>query len=363
MGNFSRNTFRPEKSYVGVRLQQGVPLVDADWNEQNDVIRQEVYDGLAAVGRDGVARLPGSADHSFRLWPTNTANNFFFLAGPAIVAGRPVRIQPRWLDYGSQPWTDPAKAAKDGVAVLPALTTPAAARSDLVYLDVWEREVGQAEDGEIVNPVIGVETAVRLKREFTVRVVEGGTALPGAPGGHFFTPLGVLNRAAGGAVIQVGEIEERRPFLDVGPATRYMSLSPVFPAITGNPAWEVGSSGPKLFARKPAGVSAVGILPLRLPQRARLGTLAYQAVVPSGSGSLLILLGRSSLDPADTTSLYLTGDSIGTSANTPIRRSMTVAREQNAHLVDNTAYSYHLYAWGGGTGELQLHGLLLDFES
>ena len=39
MGNFSRDTFDPNKNYVGVRLQQGVPLVDADWNELNDIIR------------------------------------------------------------------------------------------------------------------------------------------------------------------------------------------------------------------------------------------------------------------------------------------------------------------------------------
>ena len=29
MGNFSRNTFDPAKRYTAVRLQQGVPLVDA----------------------------------------------------------------------------------------------------------------------------------------------------------------------------------------------------------------------------------------------------------------------------------------------------------------------------------------------
>ena len=35
MGNFSRNTFDPVKDYVAVRLQQGVPILDADWNELN----------------------------------------------------------------------------------------------------------------------------------------------------------------------------------------------------------------------------------------------------------------------------------------------------------------------------------------
>jgi hypothetical protein len=57
-----------------------------------------------------------------------------------------------------------------------------------------------------------VEAAVRLKREGAVRVVEGSLALPPAPGDHWLMPLAVLNRAAGGAVVQPEEIEERRSF-------------------------------------------------------------------------------------------------------------------------------------------------------
>ena len=54
MGNFSRNTFDPLKDYVAVRLQQGVPVLDADWNELNDVTRQELYDALSLTFTDGV---------------------------------------------------------------------------------------------------------------------------------------------------------------------------------------------------------------------------------------------------------------------------------------------------------------------
>ena len=58
MGNFSRNTFDPNKNYVGVRLQQGVPLLDADWNEMDDAIRNEIYSGFGQAFPDGMA--PGS---------------------------------------------------------------------------------------------------------------------------------------------------------------------------------------------------------------------------------------------------------------------------------------------------------------
>nr|BFE80521.1 hypothetical protein GCM10020093_031220 [Planobispora longispora] len=40
--SFSNNgvdTFDPGKGYIGIRLQQGVPLLDRDWNELEDIRR------------------------------------------------------------------------------------------------------------------------------------------------------------------------------------------------------------------------------------------------------------------------------------------------------------------------------------
>src|SRR5262245_14362004 len=160
MGNFSRNTFEPQKNYVGVRLQQGVPLVDADWNELNDVVRQDLYNGLSAVCPDGVTRLSSTnTAYAFSVGFSGTANDFFIVPGTAIIGGRPAQLPPGVFTYAGQPWTDATRAARDGVPVIQPLTTPTATRSDLVYLDVWEREVGQAEDTDLVNPSIGVETA------------------------------------------------------------------------------------------------------------------------------------------------------------------------------------------------------------
>ncbi|MCP4591529.1 MAG: hypothetical protein GY842_12360, partial [bacterium] len=85
----------------------------------------------------------------------------------------------------------------------PALTTPETDRTDTVYLDVWEREVDSGEDDQIVNPIIGIETCVRTKREWVVRVAEGATELPGPPPGHVFYPLATLDRKAGQDVIDV----------------------------------------------------------------------------------------------------------------------------------------------------------------
>ncbi len=62
MGNFSRDTFDRIKHYVSVRLQQGVPIVDADWNELQDVRKHELETFLkwfvgngVPLGNDGFA--------------------------------------------------------------------------------------------------------------------------------------------------------------------------------------------------------------------------------------------------------------------------------------------------------------------
>ncbi|MCP4593929.1 MAG: hypothetical protein GY842_24610 [bacterium] len=178
MGNFSRDTFERLKHYVSVRLQQGVPIVDADWNGLQDIRKHEhetflrwIVGNGVPLGNDGFAI--GAAD----------ANDFSIAAGHCLVEGWTV-VNESALSYTEQ-------------AQLPALTTPETDRTDTVYLDVWEREVGCGEDDQMVNPIIGIETCVRTKREWVVRVAEGATELPAPPPGHVFYPLATLDRKAG----------------------------------------------------------------------------------------------------------------------------------------------------------------------
>ena len=53
-GDFTRLTFRPERHFSGVRLQQGRVLLDADWNEQVDIVahrdRTAAADAFGPVG-------------------------------------------------------------------------------------------------------------------------------------------------------------------------------------------------------------------------------------------------------------------------------------------------------------------------
>lgn len=304
MGNFSRNTFDPRKNYTSVRLQQGVPLVDADWNEMEDIRRNEVRQALrtfvgdavttaddgfriAPLGNGGIntliltapsvaggssvvvdpastaaaalgfgggnsvarrtgtgsARLTGSVSQPFALAAgqtlvlrvnggapvtvtfqaasfgniaaatatevaavvnaaisglasTGSGNDVAIGAGTCIVSGW-TAVNDRLLAYTAQPlYGNTTLAAAWGVAPLPALTMPGATRVDSVYLDVWEREVGETEDPTIVNPQIGIETSVRLRREWVVRVAEGQAAPPAPITGHVHYPLARLTRPA-----------------------------------------------------------------------------------------------------------------------------------------------------------------------
>jgi Family of unknown function (DUF6519) len=273
MGSFSRNTFDATRNYIGVRMQQGVPLVDADWNEMDDAIRNEIYSGLNQVFPDGVE--PGT--QNFQISQAGApANNLAMAGGAVLVGGRPLRFAST-TTYTAQPWfNNPTKAQKDGIAVIPPLTTPTGNRTDLAFLDVWEREVRSTEDTNLVNPLIGVETCVRLKREFALRVAEGVQTLPAAPTGHSFVPLAFLNRLAAQANIITAQIDDIRPKLFSNRGTRSVSFTPALTAFaSGAFGWTY--DGPTHTAKCSTGFGT-GLLPVTLPDGANLLSLRIQVV-------------------------------------------------------------------------------------
>ena len=415
MGNFSRNTFDQTKGYVGVRLQQGVPLVDADWNELNDVIRHELYTALSMSLPDGIpAPLSGlfflfalptnfevvaSYTRLFPLPPTVVLppvdNDFYVFPGQALVNGRPLDVPSQSVEdairYSTQPWTDPTRAAEDGVDVIPLLTTPEADRTDLVYLDVWEREVDSTEDTDLINPVIGVETCVRLKREITIRVAEDSTTVPSAPDGHAFMPLALLNRPAGEAALTgTGVIQDIRPVLNGLKGVREISFAPAFVPITlfGTlPNWlfvafpgGTGEPSGLSYAVKSASENASGILPLMIPQGARLLSLILRGYTrrsvagSDGSPGVSIYLLRSnssqSLFETDGTSIpnvetLLQQDITHTRTDTErsrFNRFVMIPSDRRQNIVDGDHY-YSLLASSSDTDfEVTIQGISIQYQ-
>ena len=371
MGNFSRNTFDPLKNYVGVRLQQGVPVLDADWNELNDVTRQELYDAFSLTFADGTQ--PGGSDLEVQSRPE--PNDFNILAGAALVRGRLVRVRNN-LRYSTQPWTDPKRAARDGVAVIPPLTTPqgppegAPPRIDIVYLDVWDREVSSVEDPNLINPAIGVETCVRLKREAAVRVAEGATTLPTAPAGHGFLPLALLRRPRTQA--QITSIEDRRSFFHSPP--RVISFFPAFLPYYQSPTtsakvteWRIawGGSPPRLRAAKVANEWAQGLLPLILPDGARLRSFTIHGDISATNGLVYWQLFRTNYQvAAEIRSELLVEDVIRSPSGVHVFGvTYGLSTEDPKLIVDNSRYHYVLVAVTNGFGyEANIDGVSFRYE-
>ncbi len=228
MGNFSRDTFDRLKHYVGVRLQQGVPIVDADWNELEDIRKYELQDFLRWFIGNGVP----SGNTGFLIEAVAEANDLNIRGGSGTPEGTG-RLLLEGMDvlnennirYTAQVlYNNAALAADWGVDPIPPLTTPAGNRTDTVYIDVWEREVDSTEDADLVNPAIGVETCVRTKREWAVRVVENASAVPTPTAGHTFYGLARINRIGGAAVIPAAGLSDlRQGILSLSNALAHLS--------------------------------------------------------------------------------------------------------------------------------------------
>lgn len=197
MAIISPSTFDALNNYVGMRLQQGVPIVDADWNEMDDIRRFELRAFLKWFVGDGI---PGSST-AFRIEPlaAPAANNFRISGGTtgaadplanmgrALVDGQEVRL-PATIEFRDQPLhASRGAAATDlatrlGVPVIPELVPVAAQELHNVYLDVWERLVTPAQQPALVLPGVGTESCARLRRESVVRVRRAPAAtIPPAP--------------------------------------------------------------------------------------------------------------------------------------------------------------------------------------
>ncbi|KRD34454.1 hypothetical protein ASE35_12205 [Lysobacter sp. Root916] len=226
MAIISPNTFDPIRRYVSVRLAQGVPLADADWNEGDDMRRYELRAFLRWFVGDGV---PVGND-GFRIAAINSATSFTIVAGGGpqpLQAGRMLvdgmeAFITADIGFSAQPLHAgqagaAALAASWGVPVIAALPAPPVApatRTLTVYLDVWERLVTLAEDPALVLPGLGTETCSRLRREWAVRVRTGAAPpVNGDPdfiAGHSYAALATITQTSAGIIDAPAVVDRRR---------------------------------------------------------------------------------------------------------------------------------------------------------
>jgi hypothetical protein len=158
-GDFSRSTFNPAKHYSGVRMQQGRVQLDADWNENLDILRHRIEtETIDVIGQCGVPIHDAgfgvvtdfnSLTPDDQTWikglgfQTLGKGDFYLTGGRAYVDGILVEDD-HTLPFSQQPFVLPKGSSVIGADGL-----------YLLYLDVWERHITALEDPSIREVALG----------------------------------------------------------------------------------------------------------------------------------------------------------------------------------------------------------------
>jgi hypothetical protein len=162
VGNYSngkKDTFNENNGYVGIRLQQGVPLLDRDWNEMEDIRRY--HDMMLRKHYVG----DGTPDDGFKITEISGEKDDFLITGgrylvEGIEAFNPCDIRYASSENGNQKKLD----LKDGIDYT-------------VYIDLHFEEIHGVE--ELKNPQdVKMETCARHKAVWNVKVDVFDESLP-----------------------------------------------------------------------------------------------------------------------------------------------------------------------------------------
>jgi len=156
-GDFTRNTFNPDKHFLRVLMQQSRVQLDSDWNEQASILLHY----LQTLAADIIGPYAGPKEHSgFEISPNGSDGDFMIGKGRYYVNGILCENEQDHLTYFHQvdyPLSKDDDALEYG--------------SYMVYLDVWERHISSVEDDDIREKALaGVDTATRSKVLWQVKV-------------------------------------------------------------------------------------------------------------------------------------------------------------------------------------------------
>ncbi len=206
-GDFTRNSFKPEKHFSGVRQQQGRVQLDADWNEQIDVqTHLERTTNADLIGASGAPHTGGGFEVGVAAGNTDLALS----PGRMYVDGILCALEAKApsITYLTQPdFPNPAPL------------NAAAGRTDLVYLDVWERLITAVEDPSIREVALGgPDTATRTQIVWQVKTS------PGQPAGVTCMNAGLPQPGQGRLTTQLQELTPPTNPCTLGPAGGYRGL-------------------------------------------------------------------------------------------------------------------------------------------
>jgi hypothetical protein len=217
-GNFSNDkndTFDDTKHYVGVRIQQGVPLLDRDWNESEDIRRYQELSIRRYLG-------DGTPDDGFKIGALATPGNGFIISkgrylvdGFEVVNDADTSYSPQIPDDLKSVATPTTRNADGAITVDPWVP-----RKDMVYLEAWISEVKADPDNKddpLSNPQdLKIETCIRHKLEWRVVMVPEGRNGPAGDQYHHYTLLAIIN--GGSPTITASQIIDKRT--RIGPLSK-----------------------------------------------------------------------------------------------------------------------------------------------
>lgn len=197
--DISRSTHRPSNHYSSVRMQQGRVLLDADWNEQADLVTHEQrVVGTDVVGRTGAPRSGDPAVQNFAVSLDPSGADLVVAPGRLYVDGILCENDaPAGVHYTAQP-------------DLPGAALPGADGSYAVYLDVWERHLAAVDQHGLAFPpivesaLLGPDTATRTKVVWQVRLAP----IPGADCAAFEAPPAPTGRLRASEVLVAGPVSD-----------------------------------------------------------------------------------------------------------------------------------------------------------
>lgn len=192
-GNFSNGgvaTFDERKRYVGVRLQQGVPLLDRDWNELNDIRRffeQRVREHYVGEG------VPDLTGFQVKAPEFDAENDVLIGAGSCSVAGFDV-------------WSEQDVLFSEQGDLVPLPAADPAGDTLVLYLDPEVVLVDSTVDPDLRNVQdVNMETCLRDQLRWAVRAVRRPDLPP--PGTYV---LAEITRTATDTQIRPELIVDRR---------------------------------------------------------------------------------------------------------------------------------------------------------
>jgi hypothetical protein len=160
-GDFSRSTFRSDNHYSHVLIEQGRVQVDADWNEQQEILHHRLNtEAIEMIGQSG----------------TSIKNNGFLISlsadGKSLTIGKGRFFVDGILceneadvPFLSQP--DLPKVPDPFQTVTGAQKT-----AGILYLDVWRRHLTALDDAHIREVALdGAETSTRARTVWQVKVL------------------------------------------------------------------------------------------------------------------------------------------------------------------------------------------------